>query len=74
MDCMLVSADQERGIYFYGYNMVSSSTFFYRFVELTNYCDYKDYRETVLSKPMLFFVNVLTRTDTSEGWYIRILD
>ncbi|XP_019574091.1 mesenteric estrogen-dependent adipogenesis protein [Rhinolophus sinicus] len=37
-----------------------------RYVELTNYCDYKDYRETILSKPMLFFVNVLTRKDTSE--------
>lgn len=47
--------------------------FFYRYVELTNYFDYKDYRETILSKPMLFFVNVQTRKDTSEGQYINIL-
>ncbi|XP_066225390.1 mesenteric estrogen-dependent adipogenesis protein [Saccopteryx leptura] len=37
-----------------------------RYVELTNYCDYKDYRETILSKPMLFFVSVQTRKDTSK--------
>ncbi|KAM8800576.1 mesenteric estrogen-dependent adipogenesis protein [Rhynchonycteris naso] len=37
-----------------------------RYVELTNYCDYKDYRETILSKPMLFFVSVQTSTDTSK--------
>ncbi|XP_032170765.1 mesenteric estrogen-dependent adipogenesis protein isoform X2 [Mustela erminea] len=37
-----------------------------RYVELTNYCDYKDYRETILSKPMMFFVNVLTKKDTSK--------
>lgn len=48
--------------------------FIYRYVELTNYCDYKDYRETILSKPMLFFVNVLTRKDTSEGRYIHTWD
>lgn len=36
-------------------------------MELTNYCDYKDYRETILSKPMLFFINVLTKKDTSKG-------
>ncbi|EPQ14580.1 hypothetical protein D623_10026459 [Myotis brandtii] len=37
-----------------------------RYVELTNYCDYKDYRETILSKPMLFFINVQTRKDISK--------
>ncbi|XP_021091966.1 mesenteric estrogen-dependent adipogenesis protein isoform X1 [Heterocephalus glaber] len=37
-----------------------------RYVELTNYCDYKDYRETILSKPMLFFINVQTKQDTSK--------
>ncbi|XP_066115009.1 mesenteric estrogen-dependent adipogenesis protein [Saccopteryx bilineata] len=37
-----------------------------RYVELTNYCDYKDYRETILSKPMLFFVSVQTRKDASK--------
>ncbi|XP_007956466.2 mesenteric estrogen-dependent adipogenesis protein [Orycteropus afer afer] len=37
-----------------------------RYVELTNYCDYKDYRETILSKPMLFFINVRTKKDTSK--------
>ena len=47
--------------------------FFRRYVELTNYCDYKDYRETILSKPMLFFVNVQTKKDTSKGRYINIL-
>ncbi|XP_048656742.1 mesenteric estrogen-dependent adipogenesis protein isoform X2 [Marmota marmota marmota] len=36
------------------------------YVELTNYCDYKDYRETILSKPMLFFINVQTKKDTSK--------
>lgn len=46
--------------------------FFPRYVELTNYCDYKDYRETILSKPMLFFVNVQTKKDTSKGRYINI--
>lgn len=42
-------------------------------MELTNYCDYKDYRETILSKPMLFFVNVQTKKDTSKGRSINIL-
>lgn len=37
-----------------------------RYVELTNYCDYKNYRETILSKPMLFFVHVQTRKDPSK--------
>ncbi|XP_012863223.2 mesenteric estrogen-dependent adipogenesis protein [Echinops telfairi] len=36
------------------------------YVELTNYCDYKNYRETILSKPMLFFVNVRSKKDTSR--------
>lgn len=40
-------------------------------MELTNYCDYKDYRETILSKPMMFFVNVLTKKDTSKGRYVN---
>lgn len=43
-----------------------------RYVELTSYCDYKNYRETVLSKPMLFFVNVQTRKDPSKGRCISI--
>lgn len=47
--------------------------FFHRYVELTNYCDYKDYRETILSKPMLFFINVQTRKDTSKGWYLTLV-
>ncbi|XP_054112715.1 mesenteric estrogen-dependent adipogenesis protein isoform X1 [Callithrix jacchus] len=42
------------------------SSYIKRYVELTNYCDYKDYRETVLSKPMLFFINVQTKKDTSK--------
>lgn len=46
--------------------------FFHRYVELTNYCDYKDYRETILSKPMLFFINVQTKKDPSKGRYINI--
>ncbi|KAH0501997.1 Mesenteric estrogen-dependent adipogenesis protein [Microtus ochrogaster] len=37
-----------------------------RYVELTTYSDYKDYRETILSKPMLFFTNVQTKKDTSK--------
>lgn len=44
---------------------------FHRYVELTDYCDYKDYRETILSKPMLFFINVQTKQDTSKGRYIN---
>lgn len=47
-------------------------SFFPRYVQLTNYCDYKDYRETILSKPMLFFVNVQTKKDTSKGKTINI--
>lgn len=43
-----------------------------RYVELTSYCDYKNYRETVLSKPMLFFVNVRTRQDPSKGRHMRV--
>lgn len=46
--------------------------FFHRYVELTNYCDYKNYRETILSKPMLFFINVQTRKDPSKGQYMTI--
>ncbi|XP_013835882.1 mesenteric estrogen-dependent adipogenesis protein [Sus scrofa] len=42
------------------------SSYMRRYVELTNYCDYKDYRETILSKPMLFFINVQTEKDTSK--------
>lgn len=42
------------------------SSYIKRYVELTNYCDYKDYRETILSKPMLFFINVQTKKDTSK--------
>lgn len=42
------------------------SSYIKRYVELTNYCDYKDYRETILSKPMLFFVNVQTKKDISK--------
>ncbi|EHB00141.1 hypothetical protein GW7_07855, partial [Heterocephalus glaber] len=42
------------------------SSYIKRYVELTNYCDYKDYRETILSKPMLFFINVQTKQDTSK--------
>lgn len=38
-------------------------------MELTSYSDYKDYRETILSKPMLFFINVQTKKDTSKGRY-----
>lgn len=40
-------------------------------MELTNYCDYKDYRETILSKPMLFFVHVQTKKDSSKGRCIK---
>lgn len=40
---------------------------FRRYVELTTYCDYKDYRETILSKPMVFFINVQTKKDDSKG-------
>ncbi|XP_075418930.1 mesenteric estrogen-dependent adipogenesis protein [Tenrec ecaudatus] len=40
------------------------SSYIKRYVELTNYCDYKNYRETILSKPMLFFVNVRSKKDT----------
>lgn len=42
------------------------SSYIKRYVELTNYCDYKDYRETILSKPMLFFINVQTKKDPSK--------
>ncbi|MXQ84791.1 hypothetical protein E5288_WYG016777 [Bos mutus] len=42
------------------------SSYMRRYVELTNYCDYKDYRETILSKPMLFFVHVQTKKDSSK--------
>ncbi|XP_006894144.1 PREDICTED: mesenteric estrogen-dependent adipogenesis protein-like [Elephantulus edwardii] len=42
------------------------SSYIKRYVELTNYCDYKDYRETILSKPMLFFINVRTTKDTPK--------
>ncbi|XP_033091906.1 mesenteric estrogen-dependent adipogenesis protein [Trachypithecus francoisi] len=42
------------------------SSYIKRYVELTNYCDYKDYRETILSKPMLFFITVQTKRDTSK--------
>lgn len=49
------------------------SLFLNRYVELTNYCDYKNYRETILSKPMLFFINVHTKKDTSKGRYINSL-
>lgn len=42
-------------------------------MELTNYCDYKDYREIILSKPMLFFINVQTRKDISKGWYLTLV-
>ncbi|XP_039077044.1 mesenteric estrogen-dependent adipogenesis protein [Hyaena hyaena] len=42
------------------------SSYIKRYVQLTNYCDYKDYRETILSRPMLFFVNVQTKKDTSK--------
>ncbi|XP_073651119.1 mesenteric estrogen-dependent adipogenesis protein isoform X3 [Tursiops truncatus] len=42
------------------------SSYIRRYVELTNYCDYKDYRETILSKPMLFFINVQTKKDSSK--------
>ena len=45
--------------------------FFHRYVELTNYCDYKDYRETILSKPMLFFVHVQTKKDSLKGRCIK---
>lgn len=47
--------------------------FFHRYVELTTYSDYKDYRETILSKPMLFFINVQTKKDISKGTYISRL-
>lgn len=40
-------------------------------MELTTYSDYKDYRETILSKPMLFFINVQTKKDISKGTYIK---
>ncbi|XP_008055030.2 mesenteric estrogen-dependent adipogenesis protein [Carlito syrichta] len=43
-----------------------SKAVIFMYVELTNYCDYKDYRETILSKPMLFFINVQTKKDTSK--------
>lgn len=42
------------------------SSYIKRYVELTTYSDYKDYRETILSKPMLFFTNVQTKKDTSK--------
>ncbi|KAM6179027.1 mesenteric estrogen-dependent adipogenesis protein [Rhynchocyon petersi] len=42
------------------------SSYIKRYVELTNYCDYRNYREMILSKPMLFFINVRTTKDTSK--------
>ncbi|XP_037656455.1 mesenteric estrogen-dependent adipogenesis protein [Choloepus didactylus] len=45
-----------------------------RYVELTNYCDYKDYRETILSKPMLFFINVQKKGSSKEKTYAFLVN
>ncbi|XP_049634785.1 mesenteric estrogen-dependent adipogenesis protein [Suncus etruscus] len=42
------------------------SSYIKRYVQMTNYCDYKNYRETILSKPMLFFINVQTKKDSTK--------
>lgn len=47
----------------------------YRYVELTNYCSYRDYREMILSKPMLFFIYVRTKKDsTKERTYALLVN
>ncbi|XP_001510475.2 mesenteric estrogen-dependent adipogenesis protein [Ornithorhynchus anatinus] len=47
-----------------------------RFVELTSHRDYKDYRETVLSRPMLFFTGVRTGAGPScqEKTYVLLVN
>uniref|UniRef100_A0A8D0HCY2 Mesenteric estrogen dependent adiposis n=1 Tax=Sphenodon punctatus TaxID=8508 RepID=A0A8D0HCY2_SPHPU len=40
--------------------------YFKREVELTSHCDYKDYRETILSRPLVFFTNVRTKNNSSK--------
>ncbi|XP_038618064.1 mesenteric estrogen-dependent adipogenesis protein [Tachyglossus aculeatus] len=41
------------------------SNYIKRFMELSSHRDYKDYRETLLSRPMLFFTDVRTGTGPS---------
>uniref|UniRef100_A0A8C8SMC0 Mesenteric estrogen dependent adipogenesis n=1 Tax=Pelusios castaneus TaxID=367368 RepID=A0A8C8SMC0_9SAUR len=37
-----------------------------RDVELTSHCDYKDYRETILNRPLVFFTNIRTNNSSSK--------
>ncbi|XP_077015083.1 mesenteric estrogen-dependent adipogenesis protein [Tamandua tetradactyla] len=50
------------------------SSYVKRYVELTSYCDYKDYRETILSKPMLFFINVQRKDSSKEKTYAFLVN
>ncbi|XP_044872475.1 mesenteric estrogen-dependent adipogenesis protein [Mauremys mutica] len=49
---------------------------FQRDVELTSHRDYKDYRETILSRPLVFFTNVRTNCSSkvSEKTYALIVN
>ncbi|XP_067419040.1 mesenteric estrogen-dependent adipogenesis protein [Emydura macquarii macquarii] len=40
--------------------------YFKRDVKLTSHCDYKDYRETILNRPLVFFANIRTNNCSSE--------
>lgn len=44
--------------------------FFNRDVALTSHCDYKDYRDTILSRPLVFFTNVKIKPDSPNGKYV----
>ncbi|KAJ7320236.1 hypothetical protein JRQ81_019747 [Phrynocephalus forsythii] len=40
--------------------------YFKRYVELNTHYDYKNYRETMLGRPLVFFVNVRTKRNSSK--------
>ncbi|XP_020644251.3 mesenteric estrogen-dependent adipogenesis protein [Pogona vitticeps] len=49
--------------------------YFKRYVELNTHYDYKNYRETILGRPLVFFVNVRTkRTSSKEKTYALLVN
>lgn len=47
--------------------------FLNRHVELNSHHDYKNYRETILGRPLVFIINVRTKYNSSKGMYHKAI-
>ncbi|XP_015281081.1 PREDICTED: mesenteric estrogen-dependent adipogenesis protein [Gekko japonicus] len=53
-------------LYVDGQRLCRLSGYFKRHVELNTHYDYKNYRETILGRPLVFFVNIRTKYNSSK--------